>query len=184
MFTNNYKKMALCHVLGSSNSNYNQFQQEVVGVNGKSFKTYCPYQSGTYLSHNMLGEALRVPSTSVATRTCCFGDGNATPTADDYKLSGDIITNLSFTTKMSYTQEDDGVRMTAVYRITNNNSEAITISEVGLFGFGFSSYSNGSSGNPILLERSVLDYPVTIEAGEFGDVTYEIKAYYPTFPAA
>ena len=181
MLTNNYKKMALCNVLGRSDSTYNRFQQQLVAKNGTSFLSYCTYNTLGY--YNILGEILRNPSTAVIARTCCFGDGNVTPTADDYNLSGNVITNLSFTTTMSYTQEDDGVRMTAVYRITNNNSTPVTISEVGLFGKGFTSLT-GSGGDEILLERSLLDYPVTIEAGGFGDVTYEVKAYYPTFPTA
>lgn len=176
MLTNNYKKMALGFVLGSGDSTYNRFQQQVVDINGTSFLSYCP--PSTYMSYNTLGEALRTPKNSVSNQSCCFGDGNATPTADDYKLSGNIIQNLSFTKTMSYTQEDDGVRMTAVYRITNNNSTPVTISEVGLFGCGFTNL-NGVVKN-LLLERSLLDYPVTIEAGGFGDVTYEVKAYYPT----
>ena len=181
MLTNNYKKMAMYHVVGDYTSK-RILTQSLVNTNGDTVTTYNP-ASSSYASAVALGNYLINPrsAASIAAGYVYFGDGNTTPIADDYTLSGNIIVGLTFETKFSATEENDGVRISAVYKITNNNSNAITISEVGIFGYGYryDGYPDSSLG-VIMLERSLLDYPVTIEAGAFGEVTYEIKVYYPT----
>ena len=102
-----------------------------------------------------------------------IGTGTTPPALDDYCLSGDLIT--TFTGSVNITQEltDDGVSYTALYTITNIGTESFTIGEIGMYG-------GVTSGVAVLLERTVLDSPITIPAGSVGQVTYTIRFNYPT----
>lgn len=73
--------------------------------------------------------------------------------------------------------DDNGITMPWIYTITNSSATDITIAEVGLW--GYINYAASSMENA-LLERTVLDEPVTIPAGGIGMVTYSIRYNYPT----
>ena len=105
-----------------------------------------------------------------------IGNGTAEPTAEDYSLSGSIITGYSYIANYNRNITDDGVSVTATYTITNNNEEAITVSEIGLL----AAYDNNAYVNKVLLERSLLETPITIEPGGVGKVTYTIAMNYLT----
>lgn len=110
-----------------------------------------------------------------------FGNGDAAPKPDDYCLSGDIITNLAAICTASRICTDEKVELTALYTITNNNNMAVTLSEVGLFASIRVIESNGGAAKKAhLVERTVLDNPITIEPGGVGQVTYTITMNYPT----
>lgn len=107
-----------------------------------------------------------------------FGTGNAQPTLNDYKLSGDHITTIVATTSVTVEHKETQSVYTGLYTITNTGSEPITISEVALF---CNPTTNSNSGGvACLLERTVLETPVQIDAGGIGQVTYEIRYDYPT----
>ena len=102
-----------------------------------------------------------------------FGTGDTAPNTDDYILSGSIITTINGSGSVTVTADDNGCTFTGVYMLTNIGSEDITVKEMGLVMSGaYSSY--------FLIERSVLDEPITISAGEIGQVTYTIRFNYPT----
>lgn len=106
-----------------------------------------------------------------------FGDGDTPPTRDDYKLSGNVITGFTSTyAKTVSKQDENGFTVTALHTITNNNSNEITIREVGKF--SRTQYASGSY-TQYLLDRTVLDTPVTIPAGGIGQVEYTITFNYP-----
>lgn len=104
-----------------------------------------------------------------------FGDGDTPPTLDDITLSGNMVTTLTVTPVYSITSDASGAENAVEYTIINTGADAVTIKEVGLF-YG----SNNASSPPILIERSVLDTPVTIPSGEVGRVTLKLKNNYPT----
>ena len=107
-----------------------------------------------------------------------FGTGNTEPTLEDYKLSGDVITGIEGTAIVSSKEDDDGsLTIECIYTITNGNSFEITISEIGVFGMGSSSYAGSSLA--VLLDRTILDEPLTIPAGGLGQVTYTIRMNSP-----
>ena len=106
-----------------------------------------------------------------------FGTGTTPPTIDDYCLSGDLITGISCSAVVSNADDDNGVTTTAVYTVTNANSEDITIGEIGLMA---SLDNTSSSDKKAFIERTVLDTPITIPAGGVGQVTYTIRMNYPT----
>ena len=107
-----------------------------------------------------------------------FGDGNTHATIDDYCLSGNLLTNLGITDNTTRTVEDGGVTVQHVYTITNKNTEDITIREVGMVA-GIP-YGTSVSKHMALIERTVLDSPITIPAGGVGLITYTIRMNYPT----
>lgn len=101
-----------------------------------------------------------------------FGDGDTPPALEDYKLSGNVITGISATVVVNSVYEANGMTTTATYTVTNNKSASVTIREIGVC-------TNTSSTNYVLVERTVLDTPITIEPGGVGQVTYTIRMNYP-----
>lgn len=106
-----------------------------------------------------------------------FGDGAEPVTPDDWKLSGNLVTGIVASATIQRTNCAEYAEITAIYTITNGNAADVTISEVGTYGrvpSGTKDYTNA------LVERTVLDSPVTIPAGGVGQVTYTIRMNYPT----
>lgn len=103
-----------------------------------------------------------------------FGTGTTPPTLDDYCLSGDMIAGIVASCVFQENSDDSGCTLTMVYTIVNNNSSEITIGEVAAF------CGSGGSTKGFMLERTMLDSPVTIPAGGVGQVTYTIRMNYPT----
>lgn len=110
-----------------------------------------------------------------------FGTGTTPVTIDDYKLSGSIITGLTPSISESVGADENGAYRTVIYTLTNTNSYDVTIGEVGAVIMCCESTSTmASSRYPALVERTVLDKPITIPAGGFGQVTYTVRFNYPT----
>lgn len=133
------------------------------GVNSGSYPSPCMYRAYFMLPHsiNSYGGVF-------------FGDGSTPPTADDYILSGNFITTATASSAVTKSADETGVTITGTYTITNTGTEDITIAEVGLF------ESTNNNGCRYMMERTVLDSPVTIEPGGVGQVTYTIRMNYPT----
>ena len=104
-------------------------------------------------------------STSIATTDFSFtgcqihlGTGNVTPTIDDYKLSGELVTGLT-SQGQSTTANNNSITFSAI--ATNNTESPVTIKEIGLGGY--------KTSNPpfvILFTRDVLPTPVTLNTGD------------------
>lgn len=107
-----------------------------------------------------------------------FGDGETPPTRDDYRWAGTIAKNFTHQVSVSSTADAIGISTTAVYTITNNNSTEITIREICMFSRWYRATTSDYHG--YLIDRTVLDTPVTIPAGGIGQVTYTIRMNYPT----
>ena len=106
-----------------------------------------------------------------------LGDGDTQPTPDDYKLAGNIITGVGYTKTLTRVVSETAVTAKAIYTITNNNSTEINIKEIGIIG---TTNGNSTASEKFLLERTVLDTPVTIPAGGIGQVEYTITFNLPT----
>lgn len=87
-----------------------------------------------------------------------LGTGNVTPTIDDYKLSGELVTGLT-SQKKSTTANNNSITFSAI--ATNNTESPVTIKEIGLGG-----YFTGSTPFVVLLTRDVLATPVTLNVGD------------------
>lgn len=86
-----------------------------------------------------------------------LGTGNVTPTIDDYKLSGELITSL-ISQEQSTTANNNSITFSAI--ATNNTESPVTIKEIGLGGYYISKPC------VILLTRDVLPTPVTLNTGD------------------
>lgn len=135
------------------------------------------YQLRYYVTHSHPTEIVITSKTNykAAHAGIAFGDGNAEPTLDDLTLSGNLITTLSGTVSRSVTVGDTGCEDTYVYTLTNTGSDPVTIRELGIF----SSYVANDADTTCLIDRVVLDTPVTIPSGSTGEVTYKFKVKYP-----
>ena len=109
-----------------------------------------------------------------------LGDGDTSPTFDDYKLAGNIISSYTYSSTLKQVASDTAVTTKAVYTITNTGSVEITIKEIGLIGF---TNTNTTAASATLFDRTVLDTPVTIPAGGVGQVEYTITFTLPTAAA-
>ena len=105
-------------------------------------------------------------STSIATGNFSFygceiylGTGNVTPTIDDYKLSGELITSL-VSQGLKTTANNNSINFSAI--ATNNTESPVTIKELGLGGY----YRYSDTSFVILLTRDVLATPVTLNTGD------------------
>lgn len=111
------------------------------------------------------------------------GTGTTPATVNDYKLESQITSGLSSSGSTAFYRFDDaGFERVMSCVITNTSSEAITISEVGKVAsinyFKTETATTTTSG-ATLIERNVLDTPVTIPAGEHKTITYTIRMNYP-----
>lgn len=172
MFTKNWYKV--------SASYYFKQEVDVTNVIGSSYKS----STDTWTTFGNTQDNVLCPSL-YHVRTAynsyggvVLGTGTTQPTIDDYCLSGNLITNISCIAAVSNAGDADGVTTTAVYTVTNTSSEDITIGEIGII----ASYrsSQNSQTYKLLLERTVLDAPITIPAGGVGQVTYTIRFNYPS----
>ena len=131
--------------------------------------------NNTYANSNITVNNIGLMHTNINTNSnfsgngVIFGDGDTPANIDDYKLSGNLITTLSGNGLISCEYVDDKCIATRIFTLTNTGSEDVTIREVAtLAGFNYQT----------IIERTVLDNPVTIPAGGIGQVTYTVCMNY------
>lgn len=105
-----------------------------------------------------------------------LGRGRTPATVNDYKLENMITSGLSATVSNSVDENGD---CTQKLVITNTSSGDITIGEIGLSAPFYRSTISSDRGMA-LMDRTVLDEPVTIPAGGIGMIDYTIKIPIPT----
>ena len=106
-----------------------------------------------------------------------FGTGTTPATVSDYCLEsilGDTQISVVAPSKVSYSRGDTFDEYSVSFGATNKTSDAITISEVGLT----VGASNGSYNYTVLVDRTVLDTPVTIPAHQTKHIAYTIRFNY------
>lgn len=101
-----------------------------------------------------------------------FGTGNTPPTVNDYKISGTEFTAFTANSSVSNQFTTNGLVTTATFTLTNTGTSEVTIKEVALYG---GSYKSSTSYTKFLIDRTLLDSPVTIPAGGIGQVIYTIR---------
>lgn len=118
-----------------------------------------------------LGSFMRSVSATYNSGTV-FGDGDTPVKSDDYCLSGNVITGITGSAVRANEDDEDSSTVSVVYTIANNNTDEVVIKEVAVC-INYQGYN-------FLMERTVLDSPITIPAGGVGQVTYSIRFNYPT----
>ena len=145
-------------------------QETVNGINASGTKqqlttAYCV--SSAFKIKNYIGAINSSYSPGIV-----FGNGSTLVTPDDYCLSGDVIDTINGSADVQTTINDDYCEFVVTYTMTNVGNSPITIGEIGL--------CLPIASSPTLVERTVLETPITIEAGGVGQVTYTIRMNYPT----
>lgn len=116
-------------------------------------------------------DALSAVSNSTNGSAIVVGSGTTPPIVTDYKLESQITT-VSGSASYKRVSAANSDTFTAVATITNTGTEPITISEVGL-------QLKATNNSNYMVERTLLESPITIPAGGTGNVTYTICVNYP-----
>lgn len=126
-----------------------------------------------------LEETMKKILTSLSGSGVVLGTGSTPPTMDDITISGDLITRFAYSAGPIISYGEDGAECTVIYAVTNTGTDAFTVSEIALLYQVYTSNSGGNGG-AFMIDRTVLDEPVTIPAGGIGKVTYTIRMNFPT----
>ena len=106
-----------------------------------------------------------------------YGTGSSPATADDTDLESVIPSqslNVVMPTEATVNFTSAYMEYTTTISVKNLTSAAITISEIGLF---LGTYKSSST-TSFLVDRTVLDEPITIPAGQSKQITYTIRFNY------
>lgn len=109
-----------------------------------------------------------------------FGTGTTPATSSDYVLEsilGSTQISVSAPSAVSFSRFDTHDEYSVTFGITNKTAEAITITEVGLTALPTDANVMGVY-SYVLVDRTVLDTPVTIPAGQSKQITYTIRFNY------
>lgn len=101
-----------------------------------------------------------------------FGTGDTPATMDDIKLAGSLVTTFTSSYSQTAGVDDQGLYVRTLYTLTNTGSSAVTIKEIGML-------AQAAGSVYVLVERTVLDKPVTI-AGSKGVGQIEYIIHYDT----
>lgn len=193
MILNNYKHYIASTILGVSGSDYITSMVDYTGKNVTVQSGYSLYDGLGYnlniimRSHakrslqwsNKLYDGYSTGGVKIgATTGVIFGSGTKPVTEQDYKMEGVIATEYSSTETITTTLDS----VTHTYSITNTGTSDMVIGEIGLFKTIEQrnvSASNKHYYSDVLMERTVLDTPVTIPAGGMAQITYTIQMNYP-----
>lgn len=103
-----------------------------------------------------------------------FGIGTTPANTTDYKLENSLPStqiSVSVPSAVSYSRGTTYEEYSVTFGVTNKTTASITISEIGLIASPQTAY-------PVLVDRTVLDTPVTIPAGQSKQITYTIRFNY------
>lgn len=171
MLLNNFRRVLVNTISRSLGlTKIDGMTKEIKTTRGEVYSPSTPYMS--YLTTNGLINVCSIctsgtsyDSTSISTGSFNFtgceiylGTGNVTPTIDDYKLSGELVTGLT-SQEQNTTANNNSITFSAI--ATNNTESPVTIKEIGLGGC-----TTGSISCVVLLTRDVLATPVTLNTGD------------------
>lgn len=124
---------------------------------------------------NVVDVAKELISSEQSTRGFVFGDGATPPTIDDLTLSGSYITGIQIKQNSVEADFTTNMKMRQFLTIKNASESTITIREVGRVAYGdVNSSSSNYNYYSFLLERSVLDTPLTLAPDESALITLEV----------
>ena len=159
MWTKNGKKLFLTGlILQTSNIEYTNYNGELVTL------TIGKHNIQPYSNLTQLGTINSTTATSNDGWGIFCGSGDTPPTEDDYTLAEPL--SLSYT---AGSITNTVINKVIQYTIQNNNSEAVTIRELGLC------YNRTYTDNiKLLANRKLLDTPITLEVGEQAVITFTV----------
>ena len=169
MLNQNYENL-LAAVLVSSATIHGNLP--VIGVNGSP-----RFLTGVF---DFPFNRTAVPAMGTLEAGISIGTGNTAPTKNDINLEQTVNSGANITLTSTVTRCDEPGAPVLEYKltVTNTGSEPLIIREIGykqtLKG---APYPGGTSSENIvcLIDRTVLDTPVKIEAGDAGIIEYSLK---------
>lgn len=178
MFTNNYMAKKRSEFLGEYNKHaFRDWHGEsrVVSLYNGSGNAIKWYDIGQFAT----GRCATVPAANKTAESVnpgvYFGSGSTPANKADNKLESLITSGLTIASPSAFTESNDGngkYEFSASYVLTNTSGVEMNIYEVGFVLPIFNASSTYY--HPTLVERTVLDEPVTIPAGGTKMVTYKI----------
>lgn len=184
MFTNNFKKLMFSFLFGNKYTSAgtddvpSDFTRPPTLVNLNKYPCKIHSNSDYHYWQSLWCCARNALSTINSTGTIgngylMLGTGTTTPTADDYCLESPITKNLSCD---SISVSRTSLIKTYTATFANSGSSDITVTEVGFIVYILYNYSTTSENSDnFLMDRTVLDTPVTIPAGESRTITYTLS---------
>lgn len=163
MFTKNWYKL---HGLGWFN-----YKAQLRKVDGSYANSYYSSFGNIYSSLELFKSTPSVQSNKNSAGIV-FGSGATPPTVNDYFLEN-MITTISGSGTRVFSDNGDSVTVTYTYSLSNTGSSDVTISELGI-------QISISNTGIVLVNRILLDSPVTIPAGGLGQVVFTTRLDYPT----
>lgn len=101
------------------------------------------------------------------------GSGTTEPALDDYCLESPFTSLIPVGWSSAPIYENDVITgRTFSKTLQNNTGDDITVSEIGIVGSNRTSSTAMNDSNTVLLERTVLDTPVTVANGETFTIQY------------
>lgn len=181
MFVKNWYKALSYYLCAKTAANITSQKFKACTGGEYTFKSDSYYHAPAFGGKNTSGGAANMASyiskyTGGSSGGVVFGSGTTPPTLDDYCLSGTLLSGLTVSAAVTPTWDADGCTVTGVYTITNSSGVPVTISEVGLVGATI----NNVTYYAVLLERTLLENPISLDVNEIGQVTYSIRFNYPT----
>jgi len=162
----------------------NFYNAVVAGTTGKMLPTALrSYDGVVYSAFSTLEKMFQfmysLSVTSGISAGVRIGKGVTPPTLNDYTIENQITSGITVTTPsgLSAGFEDGCVAVSCTYGLTNTGNTAVAISEICLFGY-FNTTST-SAQKLCMVDRTVLESPITINPGESKQVTYTIRFNYP-----
>lgn len=162
----------------------NFYNAVIAGMAGKQINNALRSYDGTvYPAYSTLANVgLFMYNLSVTTGISTgvrIGKGVTPPTQDDYTIENQITSGITVTTPSSLSAgfEDGCIVMSCTYGLTNTGTTAVSISEICLF--GYFNTTNTSNQKLCMVDRTVLESPITIKPDESKQVTYSIRFNYP-----
>lgn len=183
MLTNNFKKILFKHIFGFSNVNISQppdnnysSHPTLISISGSN--RLISIGDSSYTLRNVWYSATNSLSTLNTTPAdgrgyIILGNGTTEPTPEDYCLESQITENLSCDS-VSVSRNTTVKTYTATF--SNSGTSPMTITEIGYVSrFAWSYYDGSLKYDNFLMDRTVLETPITIPAGESRTVTYELS---------
>lgn len=184
MLTNNFKKILFKYIFGSSATvedgpprNFSNIPT-LISISGSSRHISISddsYGSGTrgiwFSTVNSLSTLNTTPTNGRG--YIILGNGTTEPTPEDYRLESQITENLSCD-NVSVSRNTMIKTYTATF--SNSGTSPMTVTEIGYVSRFACVYNTVDYiYDNFLMDRTVLDTPITIPAGESRTVTYELS---------
>lgn len=173
MLTKNAKKLILCYLMNSSQQSISNPSPTTTEFTLTNISGIDKTADLTYFSVYSFINSLNHMSTAPTTNSVTFirvGTGMTEATEDDYKLEN-YTTGLTCDSVVTAIGGNYSKKTyTAIF--SNTTDADIVVTEIGFFTNCY--YRTSTENDNFLLDRIVLDTPITIPAGESKAITYEL----------